>query len=237
MKDQRQIIYPILQDNEDKSEVGSLKIAIIACDIFQKELDMLVNNDPHVVHKEYLEFALHDHPEELKARIIEKVNALIGKVDAIFLGYAVCQSLKGIVNEIPIPSAMLDADDCISVFLTPSEYAKEKEKCPGTWFNSPKWAELGIEGANKEMHLDCLKDQGFEPIYFLKLMFEGYERCLFIDTGVPDRERWELLSKQFADQLELRHECCSCDLRMLEQGLANAKMKASNSKRCQIDDC
>jgi hypothetical protein len=203
-----------------------VRIGIIACDIFQKELDLLIGDDPDVVHKEYLEFALHDHPEDLKAKIMDKVNALQGKVDAVFLGYAVCQSLKGIVAELPIPAVMLDADDCIGVFLTPTEYAKEKEKCPGTWFNSPRWAELGIEGANKELHLDCLKNQGYEPMYFLKLMFDGYERCLFIDTGVPEREKWESLSKEFADQLDLRHECRTCDLRMLEKGLEDAKSRA-----------
>ena len=203
-----------------------LRIAVIACDIFQKELDLLIGDDPEVVHKEYLEFALHDHPDDLKAKILEKVGALEGKVDVVFLGYAVCQSLKGIVNELPIPAVMLDADDCIGVFLTPLEYANEKEKCPGTWFNSPRWAELGIEGANKELHLDCLKDQGYEPMYFLKLMFEGYERCLFLDTGVPEPEKWESLSKDFACQLHLRHECRKCDLRMLEKGLDEARTKA-----------
>lgn len=207
-----------------------MKIAIIACDIFQKEIDLLVENDPDVVHKEYLEFALHDNPDILRIRILEKVHALVGKVDAVFLGYAVCQSLKGISNELPIPTVMLDADDCIGVFLTPLEYADEKSKCPGTWFNSPRWAELGIEGAQKELHLDCLIDQGYEPMYFLKLMFDGYERCLFLDTGVPDREKWESLSKEFAMQLELRHECRCCDLRMLERGLADTKIKAIQLK-------
>ncbi len=206
-----------------------LRIAVIACDIFQKELDPLIKKDPEVVSVEYLEFALHDHPEELKSKIIEKVNALVGKVDAVFLGYAVCQSLKGIVDILPIPSVMLDADDCIGVFLTPAEYAAEKEKCPGTWFNSPRWAELGVEGANKELHLDCLKDQGFEPMHFLKIMFEGYERCLFLDTGVPEREKWESLSKEFADQLELRHECRYCGLGLLEKGIQEAKLKAGGS--------
>ena len=157
-----------------------MRIAVIACDIFQKELDLLIGDDPEVVHKEYLEFALHDHPDDLKAKILEKVGALEGKVDVVFLGYAVCQSLKGIVNELPIPAVMLDADDCIGVFL----------------------------------------------MYFLKLMFEGYERCLFLDTGVPEPEKWESLSKDFACQLHLRHECRKCDLRMLEKGLDEARTKA-----------
>ncbi len=217
-----------MNDFPIRREVGHLRIGIIACDIFKKEIEMLIDGDDKIVHKEYLEFALHDHPEELKATIIEKVNSLVGKVDSVFLGYAVCQSLKGIANEMPIPTVMMDADDCIGAFLTPSEYALEKEKCPGTWFNSPRWAELGVEGANKEMHLDCLKEQGYDPLYFLKMMFDGYERCLFIDTGVGEREKWEMLSREFAEQLELRHECRGCDLRVLEKCLADAKKMANN---------
>ena len=72
-----------------------MRIGIIACDIWKREIDAVVGDDPSIVHKEYLEFALHVDSAKLKATVIEKVNSLEGKVDAVFLGYATCQSLKG----------------------------------------------------------------------------------------------------------------------------------------------
>ena len=81
----------------------------------------------------------------------------MGKVDAVFLGYAVCQSLKGIVDILPIPSVMLDADDCIGVFLTPANTRRKRRSAQGLG-SIALGGRTRREGANKELHLDCLKD-------------------------------------------------------------------------------
>ncbi len=202
---------------------GNLRIGIIACDILKREIEMLTRDDPDIVHREYLEFALHIDSAYLKTTVKNKVNALKGKVDAVFLGYAVCQSLRDITKEVEVPSAMLEADDCIGAFLTPVEYEREKRKCTGTWFSSPGWAELGIDGAVKELHLDSMKDQGYDAMYFLRMLFEGYSRCLYIYTGLGDEDQYLAKSEDFAKRLNLRHECRGCDMRLLEKALANSK--------------
>lgn len=117
-----------------------------ACDIWRREIDAVVGDDPSIVHKEYLEFALHIDSAKLKATVIERVNSLEGKVDAVFLGYATCQSLKGVKDELKVPTVMLDADDDIGALLTPQRYATEKRMVTGTWFNTSGWAEMGLEG-------------------------------------------------------------------------------------------
>jgi len=202
---------------------GNLRIGIVACDILKREIELMTKDDPDIVHREYLEFALHTDSAYLKTTVKDKVNSLKGKVDAVFLGYAICQSLRDLTKEVEVPTAMLESDDCIGAFITPSEYEKEKRKCTGTWFSSPGWAELGIEGAIKELHLDSMKDQGYDPMYFLTMLFEGYSRCLYIYTGVDNEEQYKDKSEGFAKSLKLRHECRSCDLRVLERALAHAK--------------
>src|SRR5512136_2282076 len=119
------------------------RLGVVACEIFEKELELILKGYPEVTYKEYLEFGLHICTQELKKTVIEKVNALEGKVDSVFLGYGYCQSLKGITEQLRVPTAMLETDDCIGVLLTPSEYEREKKTCTGTWFNSPFWAEMG----------------------------------------------------------------------------------------------
>jgi hypothetical protein len=202
---------------------GNLRIGIVACDILKREIEFMTKDDPEIVHREYLEFALHIDSANLKATVKEKVNSLKGKVDAVFLGYAICQSLRDVTKEVDVPTAMLESDDCIGAFITPSEYEKEKRKCTGTWFSSPGWAELGVEGAVKELHLDSMKDQGYDAMYFLKMLFEGYSRCLYIYTGVEDEEHYKGKSEGFAKSLNLRHECRSCDMRVLERALSHSK--------------
>jgi hypothetical protein len=209
-----------------------MRIGIVACDIWKREIDLVVGNDESIVHKEYIEFGLHTDPEKLKSTVIEKVNSLEGKVDAVFLGYATCQSLKGVNNDLKIPTVMLDADDCIGALLSPARYAEEKRKITGTWFNTSGWAEMGLKGVIKELHLDSAIDQGYEPMYFVKILFQGYSRCLYIDTGVADPEHWQQLSEEFSIQIGLDHECTSCTL----DGLKKAWDETKALARCWRSD-
>lgn len=204
----------------------AIRIGVVGCDVIKREIEKVVANDPDVVHKEFLEYGLHIYPEDLKAAVLDKVNALEGKVDAVFLGYAICQSLRGITERLKVPTVMLEGDDCIATILTPLGYAEEKKKCTGTWFNSPGWAEIGIEGAVKELHLDSVPVEGYDAMYFLKIMFNGYERVLFIDTGVGEREHWLERSHDFADQLDLKHEEKAVPLTMFEKAFQETKALA-----------
>ncbi len=202
------------------------RIGIVACEILKREIEMLTKDDPDFVSREYLEFALHIDSAVLKQKVTEKVESLRGKVDAVLLGYAVCQSLKGVTKQLPLPTVMLESDDCIGVLITPEEYEREKRCCTGTWFSSPGWAELGFEGAVKELHLDSMKSEGYEPLFFLRMIFAGYKRSLYIDTHTGDREVYVAKAKDFSDRLELRHEERDCNLRELTKAIARVKKLA-----------
>lgn len=199
------------------------RIGIIACEILKREIELLTKDDPDFVHREYLEFALHIDSAVLKQKVMEKVDSLKGKVDAVLLGYAVCQSLKGVTKQLSVPTIMLESDDCIGVLITPEEYEREKRTCTGTWFSSPGWAELGFDGAVKELHLDVMKSEGYDPMYFMKMLFEGYKRSLYIDTGTGEKEKYVALSKDFASKLNLRYDERESDMRELTKAIAHVK--------------
>jgi hypothetical protein len=205
-----------------------MKIGIVACDIFKQEIDHLTSGDQDIAHKEYLEFALHVNAEEMRQKVIEKVDALAGTVDAVFIGYATCQKLAGLPQEVKVPAVMLDGDDCISVFIGPVEYAREKGICTGTWFSTPGWAELGMTAVIKELHLDSMVDQGYDPMFFVDMIFDAYRRCLYIDTGIGDRERCEAMSRKFAEQLKLPHDSRQGTVDRLAEGIRKAKELAAS---------
>jgi hypothetical protein len=207
--------------------VVRIKIGIVACDIFKREIESLVKDDPDVVHCEFLEFALHVNSDEMRQTVLDKVNALQGKVDAVFIGYAICQKLNGLPKETKVPSFMLEGDDCISVLLGPVDYAKEKAVCTGTWFSTPGWAEQGMAAVIKELHLDSMVDEGYDPMYFVDMIFQSYGRCLYIDTGVGDTKHYEELSIKFAEQLKLPHASRCGDLSRLAEGIKKAKELAA----------
>ena len=215
-----------MTDNNTVTEHGALmKIGIVACDILKEEIELLTKDDKDFVHREYLEFALHEDPANMKRVILEKVNALDGKVDAVFLGYAVCQSLQGVTEELKVPTVMLPGADCIDVLLGTDEYNREKKICAGTWFSSPGWAKEGINGLIKEFHLDSV--EGYDPQYFLDMMFDSYERYLFINTGVGDEKFFLKQSKEFADSIKLRLETRTCGLGNIEECVAKVKKLAA----------
>lgn len=199
----------------------SIRIGIIACEILKKEIEELTKDDPDIVHREYLEFALHVYPEEMRRTVIDKVDQLEGKVDAVFIGYAVCQSLSGVPDAVKVPSVMLEGDDCLAVLLGPVEYCNEKAKCTGTWFSSPGWAEKGVEGVIKELHLDSV--EGIDPMYFMDIIFQSYSRCLFIDTGIGDKERYEAMTREFAEHLRLKCDSRTGTLENLRRHLRKTK--------------
>ena len=202
-----------------------MRLGIIACDILKPEIEYLTKDDPDFVVREYLEFALHEYPQDLKRKIIETVNSYEGELDAIFLGYAICNSLEGITSLLKVPTVMLRGVDCIDVLLTPEEYAREKKICTGTWFISPGWAEQGVQGLIKELHLDTV--EGYEPEYFLDILFDSYQRCLFIDDGIGNAEYYEEKSRKVAEDLKLRLDCRRCGIDGIRDAIRETKQLAS----------
>jgi hypothetical protein len=149
------------------------------------------------------------------------VDELDGKVDAVLLGYATCQSLQKVTEILIVPTVMLPGDDCIDALLGPEEYKAEKKKCTGTWFISPGWAVQGTEGLIEQFHLDSV--EGVDPQYFLDLMFDSYERCLFLDTGIGNEEFYMQRSKDFADNLQLKLDRRDCNLKRIEDSIVKVK--------------
>lgn len=205
-----------------------MRLAIVACDILKPEIEFLTKDDPDFVVREYLEFALHEYPQDMKARIIETVNKYEGQVDAVFLGYATCQSLDGVVESLKVPTVMLQGADCIDVLLTTKEYTNEKRICAGTWFISPGWAEQGVDGLIKELHLDSV--EGIDPQFFLDMLFESYQRCLYIDDGIGDEGRYRKMSEDVANQLKLRLDRRRCGLGGIEEAIERTKRLAVNGR-------
>ena len=203
-----------------------MRIGIVACDILKNEIEALTAGDEDIVHREYLEFGLHMYPEEMRRKVIEAVDRLEGKVDAVFIGYATCQSLAALDKEVKVPSVMLEGDDCICVLMGARKYAEAKAECTGTWFSSPGWAEQGMEAVIKELHLDSMIEEGYSPEYFLDIIFDAYKRCLFVDTGVGDREELLKRSIDFAQQLKLPHGCTTGTLENLESAILRTKQIA-----------
>ncbi|HEY3419200.1 MAG TPA: DUF1638 domain-containing protein [Methanomassiliicoccales archaeon] len=183
-----------------------MRIAILGCDAIRDEIEQVTKDDPDIVYREYLDFGLHIYTDELLKRIQERLATMEGQYDAVFLGYGHCQTLKGMPEKVNVPLVMLEYEDCIAAMLPDDEYHREKKSGGITWFYPSGWARNGPDGLIKLFKLDSMRDQGYEPLFFLKMMFEGFTRVLFIDTGAGDTASNEVRSQELACMLCMKHE-------------------------------
>jgi hypothetical protein len=82
----------------------------------------------------------------------------------------------------------------------------------------------------KKMSEEQMKDfldQGYDTMWFLRTLFNGYSRTLFIDTGIGDREHYLALSREFAAKLDMRHECRDGTLDVIRDALRRTKELAT----------
>lgn len=210
-----------------------MKIAIVACETFKRCLDELIKNDEDIIHVEYLEFGLHEYPDELRSKVIEKVNSLRGQVDSVFLGYGICNSLKDITMMLNMPTVTLQADDCIGVMITTKEYDLERKKCAGTMYHTPYFAQMGKDWFERKMRekVPNYEELGIDLDWYMGKLFDGYSRVLFIDDGLPGIDEYITMSKMFADEMKLNFDIRSGTLMMLSEGIGRAKDLARASSK------
>lgn len=203
-----------------------MRIGILGCDAIRAEIESVTAGEHDVVFREYIEFGLHIRPDELRKVILEKLAGLEGMVDVVFLGYGYCQSLKDIKGQVRVPVIMLEYEDCIAAMLTTERYHSEKKNGGITWFYPAGWAKNGMPGMVRLFDLDCMSGEGYQPEYFLKMMFDGFTRCLFIETGAGDTEACRCHSEKFAQTLCLRHEHMVGSLDLMREAWSKTKALA-----------
>ncbi|MGD0229213.1 MAG: DUF1638 domain-containing protein [Syntrophorhabdales bacterium] len=208
-----------------------MKIAVIACDIMKRELGKLLADRPEVTKVIFLEMALHVHPEKLKEAIKEQINSIKDEIDAVFLGYGFCQSLRGIENEVDVPVVMPQLDDCIAILFTPERYAAEKRKEVGTWFMTPGWADAGADMVIKELYLDRAKKYGKDPLEMARRLFTHYRRGIFIDTDVGESEHFAAKAEAFCKDFNLKLERTASSSKILEDVFEKCKKVLCRTKR------
>jgi len=210
-------------------------IGVVACDIMKRELGLLLDRFPQVSEVIYLEVALHCYPRKMKEMIKEQIAAVKDKVDAIFLGYGYCQSLKGIEDEFDIPIVMPQMDDCIQILMTPRKYASEIRREVGTWFMTPGWAEQGAEMVIRETHSDRVVKYGKDPLQMAKRLFIHYRRGLFVNTHAGDTEHFMNRAREFCEIFDLDLDTTEGSLEVLKMHLEKTLEVALRKKKTAQD--
>ena len=120
-----------------------MKLKLIACNVFQAELDSLIPDCPNSLDVEYLELGEHARPNTLRQKLQERIDAVSG-YDAVLLAYGLCGTATVGVTARSLPLILPRSHDCCGILLGSRKRFEEIFKpMPSTPFASIGFVKSG----------------------------------------------------------------------------------------------
>ncbi len=168
-----------------------MRLKLITCEVFYRELCETIAHSPHQVDVEFLPKGLHDIG---CTGMQERLQSVIGKVDEalydqILMGYGLCNNgILGITAR-TIPIVVPRAHDCMAVFFgSRKRYEAYFEKNPGTYFLTTGWIERG-EASGDLNQLSISHVQGMDLTYEQMVEVYGEENAKFLFDTLGDQTK------------------------------------------------
>ncbi|MEI6673617.1 MAG: DUF1638 domain-containing protein [Verrucomicrobiota bacterium] len=200
-------------------------IALLICDVFEKELALVTAGATHIIEQRMLEIALHDRPEIMRGVLQQAVTELDQRddIEAIVLVYGLCGCGVVGLHAARHPLVIPRAHDCRAVFLgSKEEFARRQDACPGCYYYTPGWnLARRVPGPDRVAFLQETLSQKFDPedVEFLieseQGMWASYDTAAFIDMGTPEAAREAAYTQACAQELGWNFEHIQGDLALL----------------------
>lgn len=189
-----------------------MQTIILACQTIKDELQLVMKELEINYPVEYLESGLHNSPEDLRAKIQERVNAL--DADVILLVFGCCgKGLVGIKSaraKLVIPRI----DDCITLLLGSTENRQSIPNAISTYFITKGW--LDPEGNIMWSYLSWVERYGEQKALRLtKKMLAHYTRFMIIDTSAYSIESILPKIRDSCEKFNMHYDIIPGSLRLL----------------------
>lgn len=216
-----------------------MKIAVIACQVMQREICMLASRLENTVTPYFLPQGLHNTPDILRQEINKKIDEilsvrktvsgeLIESYSAIVLGYGLCS--RGVVDvearEIPI--IVPKTDDCIALFLgSQKRYLDIFTQNGGIYWYNPGWIETSFIPSKEnydKLYAEYASKYGEDNAEFLMEETNGwhskYTYGCYITSPYIDNAPYIEFAKKAINGLGWEYKELDGSLRMLERLIA-----------------
>jgi len=213
-----------------------MRLKLIACEIFYRELCAAVARSINQIDIEFLPKGLHDIGQAgMSARLGEVLAAVEeSRYEAILLGYALCSNgILGLRTR-SIPLVVPRAHDCITLFLGSKErYLEYFQSHPGVYFKTTGWIERGQDLAQitsdaipkrsgmVQTYEELVAKYGEDNAKFLYdqlcNMTRNYSQLTFIETGIEPDDRFEQQTRRNAAEKGWKFEKLTGDLRLIQK--------------------
>jgi hypothetical protein len=214
-----------------------VRLKLIACEIFYRELCAAVARSVNQVDVEFLPKGLHDIGQAGMSSRLREVLAMVDPslYEAVLFGYGLCSNgLVGLTAG-KIHLVIPRAHDCITLFLGNKErYMEYFQSHPGVYFKTSGWIERGenTHQANPQSiaHLsgmvqtyeELVAKYGEDNAKFLYdqlcNMTRNYSGMTYIEMGIEPDDRFERQARQQAAERGWQYEKLRGDMALV-QGL------------------
>lgn len=208
-----------------------MRLKLISCEIFYREMCAAVARSPHQVEIEFLPKGLHDigAPGMLQ-RVQQGVDGAGRGWDAVLIGYALCGN--GIVGLTArgVPLVVPRGHDCITLFLGSRErYLEYFNSHPGVYFKTTGWIERGaalnqlsIQGKTGIgwSYGELAAKYGEENARYLLDQLGGYanyRQLTFIRMGIEPDGSFEATARGEADRRGWKFEAVDGDMSLIHR--------------------
>ncbi len=192
-----------------------MRLKVVACSVLFREVSHWAARSPHTIDVTFLNRALHDEPDDLRAAIQSEIDRA-EDYDAVALGYGLCSNGAAYLRARQIPVVLPRAHDCITLFLGSRErYQESFDGSPGTYYYTSGWIErAGTRVERKTVDGRASYDAVFADYvarfgeenarYLMETLhswWKGYTRAAFIEMRLPDAERFEAAAREQAREV------------------------------------
>ncbi|MGA2062353.1 MAG: DUF1638 domain-containing protein [Thermoguttaceae bacterium] len=212
-----------------------MRLKLIACEIFYRELCAAVAQSINQIDVEFLPKGLHDIGQAGMSSRLKEVLAAVdeSQYEAVLLGYALCSNgLLGLAAR-TIPLVVPRAHDCITLFLGGKErYLDYFQKNPGTYFKTSGWIERGQglaqagqdtiqhQAGMTRSYEELVAKYGEDNARFLYdqlcNMTRNYSKIAFIEMGVEPDDRFERQARADAAALGWKFDKLQGDMSLIQ---------------------
>lgn len=212
-----------------------MRIKLIACEVFARELMLAAATSPHVVDLVLMPFGLHDTPDKLRTELQKAVDAVsFGSCDYTALGYGLCSRGTVGIRAHNVPLVVPRAHDCITLLLgSRARYQEQFSQHPGTYYYSPGWIERKTGEVEQSIIDDAYKKRaeqrfreyvekyGEDNARFLleqeSLWIANYTRAAFINTGLGNVEAYRQFTRNLAEERSWEYAELAGDTNLLRK--------------------
>ena len=111
-----------------------MRLKLISCEIFYREMCAAVARSPHRIDIEFLPKGLHDIGSKKMLERLQEAVDHVENYDAVLLGYALCNNGLAGLTARSLPLVLPRAHDCITLFLGSKErYLEYFSDHPGVY--------------------------------------------------------------------------------------------------------